>query len=191
MVEAREGRLDVVLLSHLEVLSEVLVSAPPVSVDEGSALVLPDLMQVRVAHVVLLAVDGESAVGVGGVEELVGLADVPSPVVDHALLLGLGQQVEGEALVKVEEQQRPDNSNSVLTRQSGRLPEGVAPGVLHEASDVLEGSPLLSHVAGLRGPGHELGEVAIGLLGQGSAGSVVPLTFQSCRRARSCWGCRT
>jgi len=39
MVESTDGWLDVVSLSHLEVLSEVLVSAPPVKMDHADSLV--------------------------------------------------------------------------------------------------------------------------------------------------------
>lgn len=73
-------------LSHLEVLSEVLVSAPPVGPDHAQSLVSPDLMEVRVSHVVLLSVYGESAVGVRSTVSLVGLTDSVSPVEDHSFL---------------------------------------------------------------------------------------------------------
>ncbi len=41
-------------LSHVEVLSEVLISAPPVGVDHGGLLVLANLMEVGVSHIVLI-----------------------------------------------------------------------------------------------------------------------------------------
>ena len=44
--EARHRGSDVVLLSHFEVLSEVLVSAPPVGPHHGDFLVSSDLMEV-------------------------------------------------------------------------------------------------------------------------------------------------
>ena len=53
-------------LSHLEVLSEVLVTAPPVGPDHIQALVAAGLMEVRVSHVVLLSVYGEPTVSVRG-----------------------------------------------------------------------------------------------------------------------------
>lgn len=46
MVESVERRSDAVLLSHFEVLSEVLVTAPPVGPDHVQLLVSPDLMEV-------------------------------------------------------------------------------------------------------------------------------------------------
>ena len=67
MVEAAEGGSDAVSLSHVEVLPEVLVSAPPVGPDHTDALVPPDLMEVGIPHVVLLPVYGETSVTVGSV----------------------------------------------------------------------------------------------------------------------------
>ena len=87
MVETREGGSDAVALSHFEVLSEVLVAAPPVGPDHVETLVAANLMEVGVAHVVLLPVDGESAVSVWGAVGLVGLAQAVAPVLDHAFLL--------------------------------------------------------------------------------------------------------
>ena len=87
MVEAGQGGADPVALAHLEVLAEVLVPAPPVGPDHVEALVASDLVEVGVADVVLLAVDGEAAVAVGRAVGLVGLAEAVAPVLDHALLL--------------------------------------------------------------------------------------------------------
>lgn len=74
-------------LSHLEVLPEVLVTAPPVGPDHIEALVTADLMEVGVAHVVLLPVNRESAVSVASAVLLVGLTQAEAPVLDHAFLL--------------------------------------------------------------------------------------------------------
>ena len=62
MVESTHGWLHVVSLSHLEVLTEVLVSAPPVGMDHGHSLVSSDLMEVGVTHIVLLSIDWEPSV---------------------------------------------------------------------------------------------------------------------------------
>ena len=56
MLESGESWLDSVSLSHLEVLSEVLVSAPPVSVDHGDSLVSSDLMEVGISHIIFLVI---------------------------------------------------------------------------------------------------------------------------------------
>ena len=56
VVEARSTGFDVVLFTHLEVLSEVLVSAPPVQVNSLNTLVSANLMEVRVTNVVLFVV---------------------------------------------------------------------------------------------------------------------------------------
>ena len=96
MVESAHGWLDVMSLSHVEVLSEVLVSAPPVSVDHADSLVSSHLMEVRVSNVVLLSISWESSVTVATVVLLVDLTNVPFPVRDHILLLLLGKQVKNK-----------------------------------------------------------------------------------------------
>ena len=68
-------------LSHLEVLSEVLVSTPPVSVNHASSLLSGLLMQVGVSHVVLLAIGGQTTVGVRAVVVLVVFTNVPSLII--------------------------------------------------------------------------------------------------------------
>ena len=87
VVEAGQSGSDAVALSHLEVLSEVLVAAPPVGPDHIEALVAAGLMEVGVADVVLLPVDGESAVSVGGAVLLADLTESVPPVLQHAFLL--------------------------------------------------------------------------------------------------------
>jgi hypothetical protein len=87
VVEAGQRWLDTVSLSHVEVLSEVLVSAPPVGPDHVQSLVSSDLMEVRVSDIVLLSVHGESSVSVGSAVCLVGLSEPVPPVLDHSFLL--------------------------------------------------------------------------------------------------------
>lgn len=87
MIEPVERGLDAVSLSHLEILSEVLVSAPPVGPDHAQSLVSSNLMEVRVSHVVLLSVYRESAIRVRSTMSLVSLADSVSPVEDHSFLV--------------------------------------------------------------------------------------------------------
>lgn len=96
VVETGEGRTDVVLLSHLEVLSEVLVSAPPVEVDHAERLVSADLMEVGVPDVVLLAVGRHSSVAHGHAVSSVHLSCAIVPVLKHRLFLVLHQEVKCE-----------------------------------------------------------------------------------------------
>ena len=79
-------------LSHVEVLSEVLVSAPPVGVDHACLFVSSDLMEVGISHVVLLSIGWESSVGVRWSMLRVDLTNMPLPLVDHALFLLLGEE---------------------------------------------------------------------------------------------------
>ena len=188
--EAGLGWPDVVLLSHLEVLSEGLVTAPPVEVDHANALVPPNLMGVGVTNVVLDTVDWESSVSVAIGVELVGLSNAVSPVLNHSLLPVLLTGVEHEGAEQVEASQEVDPPESVLSVEDVSLPVGVADWVLVEARDILEGSPSLGIVSWLVGLVHKLSEVAIRLLGKGTGqrGTVrvrreVVLTGQPCRRA--------
>ena len=151
VVEAGEGRFDTVLLSHFEVLSEVLVSAPPVGPDHAQSLVSQLLMEVGVPDVILLSVDGESPVSVSRGVTSVSLTDSVSPVLNHTLLLGLNSNVQHERLVKVIEHENPHNSHSVRRVERLHLPVHVGKGVLVESSNILESSPLLGHVSGLSG----------------------------------------
>ena len=184
VVEARSGRSDVVTLAHFEVLSKVLVTAPPVGVDHAQTLVSADLMHVRVAHVVLLAVDGETAVAVRKSVLVVGLSNPPAPVLDHLLLLVLHHHVKQERLVQVEHQQHPSQTHAVLRVEHVHLPVSVAEGVLHEAGNVLECSPSLSVVTRLLGVCHKLGEVTVGFLSESPALSETA-TYRPIMSARS------
>ena len=87
MVETGERWSDAVALSHLEVLSEVLVAAPPVGPDHIEALVAAGLMEVGVADVVLLSVDWEAAVSVACTVLLAHFTKSVAPVLKHAFFL--------------------------------------------------------------------------------------------------------
>ena len=175
VVEAGEGWLDTVSLSHVEVLSKVLVSAPPVGVDHADLLIFPNLMEVRVSDVVLLSISWESSILMISVVVPVGFTNVPFPVTNHALFLLLGEEVENERLVEVEDQQDPENSNSILIGQTGKLPEGVAEWVLEETGNVFECSPFLGHISSLLGFSNHLAEVTVCFLGEGSSNHVSSL----------------
>ena len=87
MLESGEAWLDSVFLSHVEVLSEVLVSAPPVGVDHADSLVSSNLMEVRVSDIVLLSIGWESSVGVRAIVVLVNLSNMPFPLGNHTFFL--------------------------------------------------------------------------------------------------------
>jgi hypothetical protein len=93
VIESRECWFDIVSLSHFEVLSEVLVSAPPVSVDHRDSLVSSDLMEVGISHIIFLVISWHSSVGVWRIVMLVDLSNVPLPLSNHAFLLFLGDEI--------------------------------------------------------------------------------------------------
>ena len=87
MVESREGRSDSVSLSHFEILSEILISAPPIGPDHVQSLVSSGLMEIGVSHIVLLSVNWESSVSVSSSMLLVCFSESVSPVLNHLFLL--------------------------------------------------------------------------------------------------------
>ena len=159
---------DVVLLSHLKVLPEVLVSAPPVGMDHAQTLVSADLMEVSVPDVVLMSVSRHTSVGVSGTVLVVHLSNVPSPLLAHRLLLVFADDVEEEGLVEVVTHEHPDKSDSVVGAVGLGLPVSVSHRVLEESSDILEGSPSLGLVSRFLLGVNELGEVTVGFLSKSS-----------------------
>jgi hypothetical protein len=93
MIESRECWLDIVSFSHLKVLSEVLVSAPPVSVDHRDSLISSDLMEVGISDIVFLVISWHSSIRVWGVVMLIDLSNVPLPLGDHRFLLFLSYEI--------------------------------------------------------------------------------------------------
>ena len=96
MLETGVRRADIVLLSHLEVLPEVLVSAPPVGVDHTETLVSANLMEVSVADIVLMSIGRHTSVRVSLVMLVVGFSNVPSPFGSHVLFLVFADYVVDE-----------------------------------------------------------------------------------------------
>ena len=68
----------------------------------------------------------------------------------------------------MEDQEEPEETNSVLSVEGVHLPVDIAEGVLEEPSDVLECSPFLGHITGLPCGADKLVEITIGLLREGS-----------------------
>ena len=125
-------------------------------------------MEVRVAHVVLDAVHGESTVAGQARVRLVSLTDAIAPMLNHLLFLVLDHHVKKEAAPEVEDHQGPHEAHAVLLVEPICFPVEVAHWVLEEASDVFEGSPSLCVVSWLLGVVHEFAEVTVGVLGQSS-----------------------
>ena len=166
--EAGQSGSHVVLLAHLEVLAEVLVTAPPVQVDHIEALATSNLMEVRVSDVVLDTIDGHSSIAILQSVCRVGLTNSIAPVLHHALLLVLNHHVKKETAPQVEDDHAPEESNTILSVERLDLPVSIAEGVLEEASNVFECSPSLGLVSGLFGVVYELAEVSISVLSQRS-----------------------
>ena len=173
VVEAGERGSDAVALSHLEVLSEVLVAAPPVGPDHVQALVAADLVEVRVANIVLLAVNREAAIAVRCAMSLVCLTEAVAPGCNHIFFLGLDDHVQQEGLIQVPNEAAPDKSYTVRLDQGADLPEDVSEWILSRASDVLECTPFLSLVSWLLHVINELSKVAISLLCKSSLNKLI------------------
>ena len=159
--------------AHLKVLSEVLVTAPPVSVNHAKALVAAHLMEVRVSHVVLLAIDRETTVSVSGSVLVVHLTEAVAPGCNHIFFLGLDDHVQQEGLIQVPNEAAPDKSYTVRLDQGADLPEDVSERILSRASDVLECTPFLSLVSWLLHVINELSKVAISLLCKSSLNKLI------------------
>jgi len=80
VVETAHGWFDIVSLSHFEVLSEILVSAPPIEMDHANSLVSSHLMEVRISHVVLLTISGQTSVSVRVIIMPIVFSNMPSPL---------------------------------------------------------------------------------------------------------------
>src|SRR6202034_3389058 len=87
VIKATESWSDTMSLSHIEILSEVLVSAPPIGPDHRNTFVSSDLMEVRISDIVLLSVYWETSVTVCGTMLSVSLSNLCSPVGNHLFLL--------------------------------------------------------------------------------------------------------
>lgn len=137
VVETSLGWSDTVLLSHLEVLTEVLVTAPPVQVDHAQSLVSSLLRVVRVFEIVLLSVNWETTILMGWAMLIVDLTNSVSPVRGHVLLHILNDSVRKEGLVQVPGSSHPDESKTVLTHQWCEFPVKVTVWVLEGTGNVL------------------------------------------------------
>ena len=155
-------------LSKLEVLSEGLVSAPPVEPDHAELLVSPHLMEVRVSHVVLFMIGGHPLVVMDGQMSLVHFSKGVSPMGHHVLLLVSNKDKGDKRGIEMEPKEGPNKSDSVLGVERLEFPVSVGHRVLEEPSDIFEGSPFLGHVPGLVHRGDHLVEVAFCFFRQSS-----------------------
>ena len=100
----------------------------------------------------------------------------------------LDHDPEEERLIEVEDKEEPEETDSVLLVEGLNLPEDVSEWVLEQSGDVLECSPLLSHVTGLSSGNNKLIEVAISFLSEGSMQVIKinlnGITCQSCQLSR-------
>ena len=84
----------------------------------------------------------------------------------------------------MEDEEEPEETDSVLSMEGVHLPVNIAEGVLEEPSDVLECSPLLGHITGLSSGHHKLVEITIGLLCEGSNVGI------RCENRNTCQSCQ-
>ena len=96
--KARQSWSQVVLFTHFKVLAEVLVTAPPVSVDHIEALVASNLMEVGISHVVLDTIYRVSSIAMRCIVRWVALTNSIAPVLNHPLLLVLNHNPEEETV---------------------------------------------------------------------------------------------
>ena len=161
VVEARKSGFNVVLLTHLEVFAEVLISAPPVGVDHIETFVSSNLMEVGITKVVLDLVSWQSPITMAHRMRPVCLTDSVPPVLNHLFLLVLYQDPEKEGLVEMEDQNCIHEAETVLIVEWFNLPVSVSEWILEEASDIFEGPPFLRIVSWLFRCVSKFGQVSI------------------------------
>ena len=71
---------------------------------------------------------------------------------------------EKEGLIEMEAEEQPEETDAVLLVEGLNLPVNIGEGILEESSNVLEGSPLLGHIARLSSGLNKLMEITISLL---------------------------
>ena len=151
MSEASLCWSDSVLLSHSEVLSEVLVSGPPVEHDEIHLLLSGLLMEIRISHIILLSISWEPLSILRRALSIRDHACSVVPIVDHVLLGRLHVRVGDERRIHLPYEDGPDDSDPVGVGERGHLPVNIAERILDEPGDVSEHSVLLSIVSGFSG----------------------------------------
>ena len=98
---------DIVLLTHFKVLTEVLVTAPPVGIDHAESLVAADLVEVGVTNIILNAIGWVTDLAVCWAVVLINLSDSVAPVGSHVLLFVFNHNVQKEGVVQVVEEADP------------------------------------------------------------------------------------
>jgi hypothetical protein len=68
----------------------------------------------------------------------------------------------------VEDEKYPKETNAVLLMKRLNFPVKVAEGILEESSEVLKGSPLLCHIAGLSCGKNKLLEITVSFFSKSS-----------------------
>ena len=187
MVKSSKRRSNVILFAHLEVFSKVLVSTPPVSVNHTQTLVTSNLMDVRVANIILFTVSWVASVFGVQLVLAVCLADAVAPVLNHLLFLVLNHNEKQEGLVQVPHKADPHDSDAVLLVERIQLPVSVPNWIFVEAGDVLKSSPFLGVVTGLLSVENKFTKITIGLFREGSKQGISNLpviTCQSCQLFR-------
>ena len=155
-------------LSHVEILSEVLVSAPPICVDHSDFLVSSDLMEVCVSHVVFVTVSWETSVRVGAVIMFVDFSNVPFPLGNHIFFFLFCKQIQHEGLIKMEYKEHVYNSYSVLTWKICNFPKSVPEWIFEKSGNVFKRSPFLSHISWFACSLNEFSEISICFLSESS-----------------------
>ena len=197
MVEAGVARSDVVFFAHLEVLAEVLVSAPPVGHHSGCSLVSALLMEVRVSHSVLFDVVWHGTVLFDLVVLIRCLSLSPSVHLAAAFLLHLGVQIEEEGSDHSPTEQEVHELHASIGVEWLDFPVNVSDWVFLEARDVLKDSPFLGFISWFSCILDEFCEVTVSLSRKSSTKITVStvhiiyglLTFQSYQHAQSCLAC--
>ena len=167
VIEAWIGWLNVVFFTHLEILAEILISAPPVGVNHTNTFVTFHLMEVRVTQVVLLTVCRETESS-WSTMFVVSFTKTVTPVMNHTFFLKFNHHCESKALVKMVEHEHPYETDSVLSMEWLSFPIQISNWIFIESSNILKRTPFLCLITGLLKVLNELTEVTVCFFGKGS-----------------------
>ena len=140
--------LDSVLLSHLKVLSKVLISRPPWKMHLRRLLISSHLMKVRIAHIIFLHILRHSILNRDSCKHIWKSSCCSSIILDHFSLLATALYNKHQSIVHMVEKYEINNANSILLKERLCFPISISKRIAMESNDVFECSPPLSVISG-------------------------------------------
>lgn len=140
--------LDSVLLSHLKVLSKVLISWPPWKMHLRRLLISSHLMKVRIPHIIFLHILRHSILSWDPCIQIWKSPCSSSIILDHFSLLATTLYNKHQSIVHMIEKYEINNANSILLKEWLCFPISISKRITIESNYVFECSPPLSVISG-------------------------------------------